>query len=344
MCVEEGTQAKDIGVISFYKGQLRVLAIKMDKDGNPNQVVETYTVDGFQGSDSPVIILDIVAAAVIRHLHGKEVAHGVTQHVRNPNRLLVAATRGKYGMIVCCSIKPLFQAYNPEASAGTTGEALVSMMQNADQRKLIADDYEEDDNPVLQGQLPTDIKARMQAQETFRQRARDVSYLADMRNKALRRFKPRTETDKPRAYRGEEGKPTSYPEGTDTDPNVGPNAKEIEQADHPDGPGPGIRPEDVDDTTKRVPKAQPKKGGSRQQQFVSYPLDPATGQPDLARPQYRGGRQGGRPRGQGHGTGGVPRGDWRGGHGGGPRGGPRGTGAPGGRGQGGSSSGQSGGS
>ncbi|MCJ1366285.1 hypothetical protein MMC16_005413, partial [Acarospora aff. strigata] len=101
--IREGISKSDIRVLTFYKGQIRTIyrsAHDVPELANINSV---STVDSYQGQEAPVVVPDLVAAANIaakENVGSGSPYEGATQHVRNPNRLCLALTRAKYGLVV----------------------------------------------------------------------------------------------------------------------------------------------------------------------------------------------------------------------------------------------------
>ncbi len=75
----------NIGVISFYKEQVKALRIQLEVEGLKE--VEVSTVDAFQGREKDVIIISMV-----RETH--------SSHLRDARRVNVALSRAKHGLIV----------------------------------------------------------------------------------------------------------------------------------------------------------------------------------------------------------------------------------------------------
>ncbi|KAF6220856.1 hypothetical protein HO133_002536 [Letharia lupina] len=115
-------KASMIKILTYYQGQRRLLRKKISDMRWPKAIkdaIEISTVDAFQGREARVVIVDVVAAkdkykdpttkeesaAEDEEDRGGEdyIKVGtVTSHVRSPNRLNVALTRGKDATFVFC--------------------------------------------------------------------------------------------------------------------------------------------------------------------------------------------------------------------------------------------------
>ncbi|KAI9875720.1 MAG: hypothetical protein M1830_008075 [Pleopsidium flavum] len=134
--IVDGIPKSAISVLTFYKGQIRTIYRTADEVEELKDVKSVSTVDGYQGQEAPVIILDLVAAANPASAMSEEasaVYEGITQHVRNPNRLCVALTRAKFGLIVVCNVKTLGKAPTGHNAA----RALGALLMDASNRGLL---------------------------------------------------------------------------------------------------------------------------------------------------------------------------------------------------------------
>ena len=101
-----GIKAKQIGIITPYKGQRAYIINYLQKTGqitskNPNyyKEIEIASVDGYQGREKDYIIVSCV-----RSNEGPGIGF-----LKDPRRLNVTITRAKYGMIVLGNAKVLYQ-------------------------------------------------------------------------------------------------------------------------------------------------------------------------------------------------------------------------------------------
>jgi AAA domain len=84
--VKFGIPASDILVLSFYKAQVSLLR-RLLSENETVRDVRVQTVDSAQGSESSIIVLDVVAAG------------GTVGFIKQPNRMNVALSRAKDGMV-----------------------------------------------------------------------------------------------------------------------------------------------------------------------------------------------------------------------------------------------------
>lgn len=84
-----GVPASEIGVITFYRSQLRML--QQELKGTEGEAVEMHTADKFQGRDKEVIILSCVRS---------NPAQNVGELLRDRRRINVALTRSRSKLIV----------------------------------------------------------------------------------------------------------------------------------------------------------------------------------------------------------------------------------------------------
>lgn len=136
----EGTiKASMVKILTYYQGQRRLLKRKINETQWPQAVkdaIEISTVDAFQGREARVVIVDVVAAKdklkdpLIRDedapeddedLGGEDYIQPgfATRHVRSPNRLNVALTRGKDATFVSAERHCLWRPIGRTAVSNT---------------------------------------------------------------------------------------------------------------------------------------------------------------------------------------------------------------------------------
>ena len=158
-------KASMIKVLVYYQGQRRLLKRKIaETEWTPEQkaAIEISTVDSFQGREARIIIVDMVAAkdnlvdSTVREEDTAEddedigtedyVKVGtVTGHVRSPNRLNVALTRGRDATIVLCQAALLVASTRKKR--GKQYNAPANMIGNARDRNCLFEDSTEDSHP-----------------------------------------------------------------------------------------------------------------------------------------------------------------------------------------------------
>ena len=148
-------------------------------------------MDSFQGRESAVVIVDMVAAKEgLRKAREEEPDEdvedvgtedyikvgAVTNHVRDPSRLNVALTRGKDGTIVVCQAALLTSTF--KAGRTKVTNALSNMIGDAASRKLLVDDHRDDSHPAsVKGRADkSTTKLRM---EQEKQQEVDLGFIAD---------------------------------------------------------------------------------------------------------------------------------------------------------------------
>ena len=187
--------ARMIKILTYYQGQRRLLKERINSRPWPQALkdnIEIHTVDSLQGRESEVIIVDIVAAKDgLRRSRPEEQetpvdeedvgtedfvkVGAVTHHVREPNRLNVALTRGKDATIVVCQAALLSSTF--KANRGKTLNALFNMIGDAESRKVLLEDKRIDSHPES-------VKARAQKsaakllKEEAEQKKVDLTFIA----------------------------------------------------------------------------------------------------------------------------------------------------------------------
>jgi superfamily I DNA and/or RNA helicase len=88
--VAEGEKKKEIGIITFYGAQLRLIKNRIESNNLPFINIRTGTVDIFQGMERPVIIVSMV----------RNNRQGIVGFARTPERVNVAFSRAKELLVI----------------------------------------------------------------------------------------------------------------------------------------------------------------------------------------------------------------------------------------------------
>ena len=156
--VEAGIPEAKIAVVSFYKGQMTPMSIKIKQVSDGEWSFGQWaTVDSYQGQEADVVLLDLVAAnavvdggpagSVEDPLTPGNVKGRASGHVTDPHRLNVGLTRGRSACIVFCQ-EATCLAVAEEAGASEKRKATAAMIQDAWKRKcLVRLEDIEDDHP-----------------------------------------------------------------------------------------------------------------------------------------------------------------------------------------------------
>jgi len=88
--LKSGIRAEDIGIITPYSGQKRLLIEKLHDDGQLKEKLKIASVDEFQGGERKYIIISTVRSN----------NYGKVGFLNDERRLNVAITRAKFGMII----------------------------------------------------------------------------------------------------------------------------------------------------------------------------------------------------------------------------------------------------
>ncbi|KAL9071325.1 MAG: hypothetical protein Q9161_004341 [Pseudevernia consocians] len=206
----EVIMAAMIKVLTYYQGQRRLLkALIAEKDWSQaiKDAIEISTVDAFQGREAQIVIVDTVAAKDKYGKHQTPLSRAdntpddaedaedvedeqdnggedyvrpgmVTSHVRNPNRLNVALTRGKDATIVVCQAGLL--ASSLRKNRGKQFNAIANMIADATERNCRFDDNMEDSHPESAESRRKLGKNRVAA-ERDAQRRKDLDFIAESR-------------------------------------------------------------------------------------------------------------------------------------------------------------------
>jgi hypothetical protein len=135
--VAHGVRPEHISMITFYRGQLKVIDFYSEKE--ELQPIVRDTTDSFQGRDNYVVLIDIVASALLKGGFNKET---ISSFARNPNRLNVALSRGRDGCIVVGNMNSFIAGRDKSLEADHS--AVQAMVQNAAQRQVLVHDNTED--------------------------------------------------------------------------------------------------------------------------------------------------------------------------------------------------------
>ena len=193
----EGITAAMIKILCYYQGQRPLLRQMIDKQPWTDRIkaaIEISTVDAFQGRESQIVIVDMVAARD-RMMHkpteeetpddledreGEDYikAGSITSHVRSPNRLNVALTRGKNATIVVCQAALLRSHFRK--NRGKLYNAVANMIGDAKTRSCIIHDYTEDSHPSAV-EFREKMDKRKFERERAAQRQTDLGFIADSR-------------------------------------------------------------------------------------------------------------------------------------------------------------------
>ena len=165
----------DIVVLCYYAGQ-RSRTRKLLDDAQ----IETHTVDKFQGSDKPFVLLDMTSAPAphVRFdgLMGGEATKKLSAHVVLPERLCVALTRAKDGLLVFGN----FDSWNYKIAHGDSSH-LEAMVHNMVKRNIVLHDDTRDTNPLLLSRITT-----KQADDEYRaalKKADSLGWMSTVRNR-----------------------------------------------------------------------------------------------------------------------------------------------------------------
>lgn len=197
--IQDGTiKGKMIKILCYYQGQRRLLRKRINQqlwDQSVKDSIEISTVDAFQGRESTIVIVDLVTAKDyfdsparvedntaddLEDLGGEDyIKVGVvTAHVRSPNRLNVALTRGKDATIVVCQASLCSATFRK--NRGKQYNALANMIGNAKDRNYFLTDFAEDSHEDA-------VKARKEMDEKKldgnreRQKTKNLEFIAKAR-------------------------------------------------------------------------------------------------------------------------------------------------------------------
>ena len=193
-----------IKILIYYQGQRRLVREKLNEikvDGITQAMkdaVEISTVDSFQGNESRIVILDMLGAKGNLGEEEREVeaeaddeegdedpgtedyvkSGRVMGHVRSPNRLNVALTRGQDATLVVCQAGLLAQAL--KKSRGKHYNATVNMISDAQDRNCFLTDHTEDSHP-LSVQRRAQLAAATLQKNTDNHRRESLKFISEGR-------------------------------------------------------------------------------------------------------------------------------------------------------------------
>ena len=216
--LDVGVQAPEIKILSYYQGQRRLLRSKIDGttwSQDVKDAVEVHTVDSFQGKESSVVILDMVAARDNLTLKGKrgmpraqparsqqedeedEVDEvddsmdngtdayvklgAITGHVRSPNRLCVALTRAMNGLVVVCQEALLVANPNESRKRAKAYYAITNMTEDARHRQCFTTDDETEDSHPRTVEMRAKRKTKDIQVARQEQAAVDLGFIQDLK-------------------------------------------------------------------------------------------------------------------------------------------------------------------
>lgn len=88
--VANGEPKKEVGIITFYGAQLKLIEERISRNRFPNLDIRTGTVDRFQGMEKPVIIVSMV----------RNNNQGIVGFAKTPERVNVAFSRSKELLVI----------------------------------------------------------------------------------------------------------------------------------------------------------------------------------------------------------------------------------------------------
>ena len=203
----QGVAPSQITVLVYYTGQLSLVAHKIEMKAQTNDRPWTFSsgdilssVDSFQGEENEFVFIDVVTAH--QHFQGKGRADDaddseedegiegfkrsgrVTAHVKSPNRLCCALTRGRSCVVVVCQLAALLSTV--KATQTKAYAALGALAKDFLDRKLVFHDHTNlDTSPAGEETRAKWDQAKIE--EDMRQKKRDsLSLLSTQRHKVER--------------------------------------------------------------------------------------------------------------------------------------------------------------
>ena len=200
----QGVKPAQITVLVYYTGQLALVSHKIEMTAQRNGRQWTFgsgkqvsSVDSFQGEENEFVFIDVVTAHQKLQEKGRaddsdseedEGAEGfkssgrVTAHVKSPNRLCCALTRGKSCVVVVCQLTALLSTVKP--SQRKASAALGALAKDFLDRKLVCHNYTDlDTSPIGEETRAKWDKARQD--EELRQRRLDSINLLNVQRGRL---------------------------------------------------------------------------------------------------------------------------------------------------------------
>lgn len=210
--LDVGVQAPEIKILSYYQGQRRLLRRKIDETSWRKEIkdaIEVHTVDAFQGKESSVVIVDVVAARDNLMLNSRSKGRqptqiqqeeeeeeenlmdngteayvklgAVTRHVRSPNRLNVALTRAMNGLVVVCQEALLVANPKHAAKRGKNYHAITSMTEDARHRRCHVEDTQTEDTHPRSVEMRAKFKTEDIEVDRQKQAAVDLGFFEDFK-------------------------------------------------------------------------------------------------------------------------------------------------------------------
>lgn len=243
--LSRGVQPSEISVLTYYTGQLNLVIHKIEErtqaSGRQWQygVGQVSSVDSFQGEENNFVFIDVVVA----HKRGEQKgvkddgnesedddgsegfkqAGKVTGHVKSPNRLCCALTRGKDCVVVFCQLVALLGTAKSKQQREKA--AISAMALDFMDRNLVHHDYDSLDTSPISEETRATWDAAKLAEEKRRNKNEDFSFLSTYQKTARNaRITEQTEDNTPKVYRTKSRRTTR--------PNMaGPAADEAERHD-----------------------------------------------------------------------------------------------------------------
>ena len=218
----QGVAPAQITVLVYYTGQLALVSHKIEMKAQTNSRPWTLSsgkqvssVDSFQGEENDFVFIDVVTAHQNFQQKGRadeseseedEGSEGfkrsgkVTAHVKSPNRLCCALTRGRSCVVVVCQLAALLSTV--KATQTKAYAALGALAKDFLDRKLVSHDYTNlDTSPAGEDMRAKWDKAR-QDQELRQMRLDSLNLLNTQRMKvANARITKDTADDAGKVYR-----------------------------------------------------------------------------------------------------------------------------------------------
>ncbi|MDI1487184.1 MAG: hypothetical protein OHK93_006452 [Ramalina farinacea] len=178
MLLGKGIPASDITILNLYKGQHGITQTKIIQKQNGETHFKKLggisTIDAFQGKQSSIVLLDLVAAKDTQggpqsQTLNAEQALGtkelISRFAREDNRINVAITRAQHALFVFCHALSIQQT--SKVIRGEEQSCLVNLYTDAWKRGLVAEDPSEDDHPeaVKEREVAEDLREANQRQQ-----------------------------------------------------------------------------------------------------------------------------------------------------------------------------------
>ena len=223
-CLAKGVEPSEISVLVYYTGQLDVVIHKIEEKAQAGgrtwqfDVGRVSSVDAFQGEENEFVIIDVVVA----HQRGQQTANQqddnvdpnesdeedspdggkssgkVTSHVKSPNRLCCALTRGKNCVVVFCQLATIIGT--AKAKQNKQNASISVMARDFIDRGLVYHDYDHlDTTPVSVEQRKAWDQAKLANERRAKQE--DNMALLSTFQKSRRPARPATQDNTAHIYR-----------------------------------------------------------------------------------------------------------------------------------------------